>query len=123
MKARLASSVLAVSAVLCAFPATAHHNSVDPDFVETKMPADALDAHNAAVDDVLLRLDEMGITTMAGNQSGAVNMDPADLQQGATCSAVVDGVCDDDLGNDAMQGYGVGDLRGMSGAPAPLPVP
>lgn len=124
---RLVIGTLTAAAVLCAFPAAAHHNSVDPEFVETKMPEDALDAHNTAVDNVLLRLDEMGISTMDGNQSGNVNMDPADVQQGAGCAAVIDGICDDDLGNDAPTASGGGMASGVEGgmsrAPAPLPVP
>ena len=133
MKARTVKCTLFVCAAFWALPALAHHNSVDPEFIETMMPDEALEAHNAAVDRVLERLEDMGISTMAGNQAGNVNMDPSDMQQGATCSAVVDGVCDDDMGNDsmsgidAMSGQGKGAASGVWGMdripPNPIPVP
>jgi hypothetical protein len=121
MKILLVSSVLAVTAVVCAAPVMAHHPSQDPEFVEEQMPEDALEAHIDAVDAVLDRLEEMGMTTMDGNQTGASNFDPADMQQGATCSDVVDGVCDE-MGNDAMSGSGAGAGAGMTRGPVEYPL-
>ena len=90
--------VLAVAALsaLLAVPAAAHHNSLDPSFVEEHMPDDALEQHNLAVDEVL----DMGVAQMAGGvvDSGMTlmtrdqasdDMDPADSYSG-TMSTVTD---------------------------------
>jgi hypothetical protein len=79
MKQKYVFAIAAVSALL-AMPAAAHHMSVDPDFVEEHMPADALDQHNAVVDEVL----DMGVAQMEGTVMGQTSMsgdemDPADM--------------------------------------------
>ncbi len=94
MNAFVTSSALALSAMLCAAPSLAHHNSIDPEFIETMMPGDALDQHNEVVGDVLERLNDMevGNRSMAGSTTN--DMDPADNTQGANCSVMVDGDCE-----------------------------
>jgi len=78
MKTRYLIAIVAIGAALAA-PVSAHHMSTDPEFVEEHMPADALDQHNLAVDEVL----DMGVAEMAGILMGETSMtgetmDPAD---------------------------------------------
>lgn len=97
----------AVIGLALAAPLSAHHYSQDPDLVEEHMDPDALVRHNDAVEDVLERMEDMGISTMeGGSENAGLAQDPSDAQNGATCSAMVDGVCDGESGD-----YGTTDNR------------
>jgi hypothetical protein len=75
MKRTLIIALTATGLVL-AGPVAAHHNSPNSEFVETMMPADALEQHNAVVDGVL----EEGNAMMAGEAEGTfqgLELDPA----------------------------------------------
>ena len=91
MKVLWVASALAVSTFLFAVPVTAHHNSINQDFVEDNIPDDALDRHNEAVADVL----EMGVAemTMTGASEagtmGGEEMDPAEEARGNTCTEIL----------------------------------
>jgi hypothetical protein len=79
MKHMYIFATVALGAFL-AMPAAAHHMSTDPDFVEEHVPDNALDQHNAVVDEVL----DMGVAQMAGAVPGQSSMsgsemDPADM--------------------------------------------
>ena len=98
MKILLVSSALALSAVLFSVPVSAHHNSPYADEIDDQVPDGVLDTHNAAVEEVLERLEELGITgAMEGSTMGN-DMDPADTAQGNTC-AIWDEDCDAEAAN------------------------
>lgn len=117
MKAFVVSVALALGVTGWATPGMSHHNSPNSTAIEEVMPEDALDQHNAAVDSVLDRLDEMGISSMAGS-TVSNDMDPADAAQGNTCSVLVDDVCESGPGNTDMSGYGM-----TRSPPEPVNVP
>jgi hypothetical protein len=98
MRILLVSSALALSAVLFAVPVSAHHNSPFTEEIEGKVPDGALDTHNAAVEDVLERLEELGISGAMEGSTMSNDMDPADEAQGNTC-AIWDEDCDAGPGN------------------------
>ena len=67
--------VLTAGTALWMAPLAAHHNSPMSDSIP--MPDQALEVHNAAIESVLERLDDMGVAgMMAGERSS--EMDPAD---------------------------------------------
>lgn len=80
MRRKYVFAIAALAATL-AMPTMAHHMSIDPEFVEEQVPADALDQHIAVVDEVL----DMGVAEMEGEAPGATTMtgdtamDPADM--------------------------------------------
>jgi len=93
MKILLVSSALALSAVLFSVPVSAHHNSPYTDEIEDQVPDGVLDTHNAAVEEVLDRLEELGVTGAMAGSTMRNDMDPADEAQGDTC-AIWDEDCD-----------------------------
>lgn len=116
----------AIIGLALAAPVTAHHPSPNSDLIEDMMPADALDAHNAAVDSLLESgVADMGVSanTMDGTVNGVTDgigeMDPANDGQGATCADIVGGVCDDG-GNNEVNGTGEA-WGGMTRSPAIFP--
>lgn len=101
----IAAAVIGLALVA---PVTAHHNSPISAELETIIPEDALEQHNAVVEDVL----EMGVAEMAGDAQGTANttgeiMDPANDAAGNTCTEVLTNVGACLPGNEAMGGFGM----------------
>ena len=111
MKIILVSSALALGTFLFAVPVTAHHNSVNFDYVDDQIPEDALERHNEALEDVL----NMGVAQMTGDSEagamGGEEMDPAASAGGNTCTEILpeDGAATDECGpgNEDMDGPGL----------------
>ena len=96
-------------------PVTAHHNSPNPDAIEANMPVSALTTHNLAVDAVLDRLEDIGVS---GNMDGSTvsnDMDPADTAQGDTCTLMFE--------NDCVPGNDENPSAGMDRGPSTTPLP
>jgi hypothetical protein len=99
MKILLVSSSLALSAFLFAVPVSAHHNSPYTEEIEGRVPEGVLDFHNEMVDDVLERMEDLGVAGMMGGSTVSNDMDPADSAQGDTCAIWSDD-CDTPSNND-----------------------
>ena len=85
---------LTVTGLALAGPLAAHHNSPFTEEIEGRVPDGALDRHNEAVQDVLDRLDDMGLAgSMGGSNMRQSEMDPADSGAGFTCSDMFDTEC------------------------------
>jgi len=85
MKSRTLLTLASAMAALWMAPAIAHHNSP----MSVELPDHALEVHNAAVDAVLDRLEDLGVAgMMAGERT--TDMDPADNAAYAGPSAMED---------------------------------
>jgi len=82
MKVYLLAPTLAACAALSTTPVVAHHNSP----MDVEIPYNAELVHNAAIESVLDRLEDMD----QGMGSGTVEMDPSTQQAGSRCSWVED---------------------------------
>jgi len=109
---------MAATGLALAGPVAAHHNipnEEQQDFVEDQMPSAALERHNAAVDNVLDRI-EPGSSDLRGAMEGNTSnndMDPADIASGNTCT--------DMLFDDACVGGNDNDQGIMDRGPTMLP--
>ena len=85
---------MAATGIAFAGPVAAHHNSGMTEEIEGSAPVGTFDRHNDAVEEVLLRLEDMGL---AGNMGGSTNraseIDPADAGEGSTCSGMFETDC------------------------------
>jgi hypothetical protein len=115
---------IAATGLALAGPVAAHHMAPDEvrDAIAERMPENALEAHNDAVENLLeMDVADMGASstpdrngrngTVNGDLAGDGEMDPANDGQGNTCAVIVDGVCDDGMNGD---GYGAGMVRSPS---------
>ena len=99
MKVLSVSSALALSTFLFAVPVSAHHNNPYTDEIEGRIPGDVLTRHNEAVEDVLERMEELGVAGMMGGSTVSNDMDPADSAQGDTCAIWNEDACDTESAN------------------------
>ena len=85
---------MAATGLALAGPVFAHHNSPFTEEIEGRVPDGALVTHDAAVEEVLNRLEDIGVSGAMGGETMSNDMDPADSASGRTCTGMFETSCD-----------------------------